>query len=448
MVASPSAMRALPLSPSASLALLLALDSLACKRVGADVSTSEAPAEKKPTKGEHTQQNDPSPTYVLLPWGTELFSAPTFDAYAMTLIDPGEGSGRVVAVIAREGDWWTIETVDQATAETFGVEPIEGLDFYRLQLHVPAGTGWPLKPIPPGPDTPASAALHGPAASPSSEESAALDVARQQALESGIVSILSVDASFGDPPLQSGYRPPGATVDWRVSPSAKVYWPDGRSAGEVRTEHAFAYPGVPAANDELLCFEVRIGLAEDYAGQLCFARADVREAEVLLDGNVWGGITGTSIEDAFDVEGLGLVGTGQGGGGSSEGTMGMGTIGRGGDGGTGSGYGIGGLGSPITSVKLGEPTVTGSAEKDVVRQIIRANVDALRGCWDSLGGIRGKVSVSFTIADDGAVKASKARAGEVDHDAAAACIRDEIAGWIFVSGAPGKVSLDIDFAVE
>lgn len=56
--------------------------------------------------------------------------------------------------------------------------------------------------------------------------------------------------------------------------------------------------------------------------------------------------------------------------------------------------------------------------------------------------------MSFTIADDGAVQDSEARVDQVDHDEVAACIRDAVAGWLFVPGAPGKVSLDIDFAVE
>jgi hypothetical protein len=449
-------MRALPLVSSGSLVLLFALGSLACKRVGADVSTSEAPNEAK-QNGEHTKQDDSTPSYVLLPWGTDLFSAPSADAYAMTLTDPGEGSGRAVAVVAKQGDWWTIETVDAAAVEAFDVQPIEGLDFYRLQLYVPAGTGQPLRPIPPGPDTPTSDA------NPPSEEGTALDAARKQAMESGVIGALSAGAIVGDPPLQSGYRPPEATTDWRVSPSVPVYWPDGRPAGEVRTEHAFADSGVPAGNDELLCFDVRIGPAELDAGQLCFASADVREAEVMYPGglwgstddeDIWGGLTGAEIEEAYGVGGLGLVGTGESAGGTGEGSIG--TIGLGGGGGTGSGYGsgaggFGGRGSPVTTVQLGKVTVVaGTVDKDIARRIIRAHLNELRQCWDSEkpSGTEGKVSLSVEIEDDGAVKSSKASAAEKDHDAVARCIQDAITKWNFVSGASGKVSLDVDFTVQ
>ena len=49
------------------------------------------------------------------------------------------------------------------------------------------------------------------------------------------------------------------------------------------------------------------------------------------DGDVWGGLTGTEIGEAYGVGGLGLVGTGRGGGGTGEGTIGL-----------GHGYGYGG----------------------------------------------------------------------------------------------------------
>ncbi len=53
------------------------------------------------------------------------------------------------------------------------------------------------------------------------------------------------------------------------------------------------------------------------------------------DGEVWGGLGGSEIGEAYGVGGLGLVGTGRGGGGTGEGTIGLGS---------GSGYGRGGGG--------------------------------------------------------------------------------------------------------
>ena len=55
------------------------------------------------------------------------------------------------------------------------------------------------------------------------------------------------------------------------------------------------------------------------------------------DADVWGGLTGTEVGEAYGVGGLGLVGTGRGGGGTGEGTIGLGSSGLAGKG--GGGYG-------------------------------------------------------------------------------------------------------------
>ena len=59
--------------------------------------------------------------------------------------------------------------------------------------------------------------------------------------------------------------------------------------------------------------------------------------------DVWGGLTGTEVGEAYGVGGLGLVGTGRGGGGTGEGTIGLGSVGlMGKSSGAGAGYGRGG----------------------------------------------------------------------------------------------------------
>jgi hypothetical protein len=67
------------------------------------------------------------------------------------------------------------------------------------------------------------------------------------------------------------------------------------------------------------------------------------------DEDVWGGLSGSGVGEAYGVGGLGIVGTGRGGGGVGEGMIGLGShgvIGRGGSGGTGTGYGRGGRHAP------------------------------------------------------------------------------------------------------
>ena len=94
------------------------------------------------------------------------------------------------------------------------------------------------------------------------------------------------------------------------------------------------------------------------------------------DEDVWGGLTGTEIGEAYGVGGLGLVGTGRGGGGTGEGTIGLGNtglIGKGGGGGTGSGYGrgsgagFGGKGKRQPRVRQAKAKVQGALDKDIIR---------------------------------------------------------------------------------
>ena len=70
-------------------------------------------------------------------------------------------------------------------------------------------------------------------------------------------------------------------------------------------------------------------------------RVDVTVAAEREVENMWGGLIGNEVGEAYGVGGLGLVGTGEGGGGTGEGTIGVGTIGSGG-GGSASGYGSSG----------------------------------------------------------------------------------------------------------
>ena len=72
--------------------------------------------------------------------------------------------------------------------------------------------------------------------------------------------------------------------------------------------------------------------------------ATLAESSAGDDKDVWGGLMGTEISEAYGTAAFGLVGTGLGGGGTGEGTIGLGNvglIGKGGGGGSGSGYGRG-----------------------------------------------------------------------------------------------------------
>ncbi len=160
--------------------------------------------------------------------------------------------------------------------------------------------------------------------------------------------------------------------------------------------------------------------------------------------DVWGGLTGTEVGEAFGVGGLGLVGTGEGGGGTGEGTIGLGNtglIGKGGGGGTGSGYGrgsgagFGGRGKKVPRVRQAKATVTGSLDKDIVRRIVRAHINEVRYCYNQGltkdPALEGRVTVDFTIASTGKVSASSVSAETLGDEDVGKCIAKAVKRWKF-----------------
>lgn len=160
--------------------------------------------------------------------------------------------------------------------------------------------------------------------------------------------------------------------------------------------------------------------------------------------DVWGGLTGSEVGEAFGVGGLGLVGTGEGGGGTGEGTIGLGNtglIGKGGGGGTGSGYGrgsgagFGGRGKKVPRVRQAKATVSGSLDKDIVRRIVRAHINEVRHCYNQ-GLVKdpaldGRVTIAFTIAATGKVSASSVSKNDLDDENVGTCIAKAVKRWKF-----------------
>lgn len=178
------------------------------------------------------------------------------------------------------------------------------------------------------------------------------------------------------------------------------------------------------------------------------------------DEDVWAGLTGTEVGDAFGVGGLGLVGTGRGGGGTGEGTIGLGNvglIGRGAPGGAGSGFGSGlgrGFGSPrrfIERVRLVNPKVRAGMNRNDVRRIVRAHVNEVRYCY-SKGLTRnpelaGRVNVKFTINANGKVTSSKVGKGSLEDNRVDTCVQRSIIRWKFPKPT-GKTSVDVSMGFD
>ncbi|MCB9750150.1 MAG: AgmX/PglI C-terminal domain-containing protein [Myxococcales bacterium] len=162
------------------------------------------------------------------------------------------------------------------------------------------------------------------------------------------------------------------------------------------------------------------------------------------DADVWGGLTGSEVGEAYGVGGLGLVGTGRGGGGTGEGTIGLGNtglIGKGGGGGTGSGYGrgsgagFGGRGKRVPTVRQAKAKVQGALDKDIIRRIVRAHINEVRHCYNiGLGkdpNLKGRVVVQFTIGGSGKVPSAVVQSTTLKDAAVGNCIAKAVRRWQF-----------------
>lgn len=160
-------------------------------------------------------------------------------------------------------------------------------------------------------------------------------------------------------------------------------------------------------------------------------------------GNMFGAAPG----DAQGFGGLGLRGSGAGGGGvgDSVGIGGIGTKGRGG--GTGSyGTGVGVLGGK-KSVDIGitssEPTVMGSLDKELIRQVIKRNINQIRYCYESQltrnPKLAGKVSVKFVISASGSVAQSQVAQATTNNAELETCVAGRVRTWVFPKPKGGGV---------
>ncbi len=169
-----------------------------------------------------------------------------------------------------------------------------------------------------------------------------------------------------------------------------------------------------------------------------------------------------AVGEAYGVGGLGLVGTGRGGGGTGYGTIGLGNtglIGKGGGGGTGSGYGrgsgagFGGAGKRVPQVRQAKAQVTGSLDKDIIRRIVRAHINEIRSCYNQGlskdPNLKGRVTIKFTIGQDGKVTKAEVDATTLGNQAVETCMEKALLRWLFPKPAGGGVvSVTYPFVLE
>lgn len=159
------------------------------------------------------------------------------------------------------------------------------------------------------------------------------------------------------------------------------------------------------------------------------------------DADVWGGLTGEEIGEAYGVGGLGLVGTGRGGGGTGEGQR-IG-LGNGSGYGRGSGAGFGGRGRRVPRVRQGQAEVTGSLDREVIRRIVRAHINEVRACYNQGlsrdPNMSGRVMIDFALDPTGSVSRSSVSQTTLSDSRVEQCIASAVKRWRFPRPPGGGV---------
>jgi len=160
-------------------------------------------------------------------------------------------------------------------------------------------------------------------------------------------------------------------------------------------------------------------------------------------GNMFGAAPG----DAQGLGGLGLRGAGAGGGGVGD-TIGIGGIGTKGRGGGTGGYGtgtgmLGGKKTVDIGITSSDATVVGSLDKELIRQVIRRNINQVRYCYETQlqrnPKLNGKVSIKFVISAAGTVASSQVASSTVDNAELEACVTGRVRAWEFPRPKGGGV---------
>lgn len=186
-----------------------------------------------------------------------------------------------------------------------------------------------------------------------------------------------------------------------------------------------------------------------------------RDAESVI-----GALAGPELGQAWGLDGLGVVGTGQGGGGTGEGTLGhakLGTVGRfgGGDdagagrgGGARRGYGdcSGGacaLAHRVPRGPIATPGILnvkgGGLDKEIIRRVVRRHVNEVKYCYEQ--GMRanptlgGRVVVSFTIGRNGEVLSSVLQSSSLRSVAVESCVVQAVRRWTFPQPSGGGLAI-------
>ncbi len=158
------------------------------------------------------------------------------------------------------------------------------------------------------------------------------------------------------------------------------------------------------------------------------------------DEDVWGGLTGTEIGEAYGVGGLGLVGTGRGGGGVATGSLGLIGTGK-------RSIGFGRRTSP-NRVRIRSVLAKHGLDTSITRRIIRAHINEIRGCYaqglERNPALQGRVGLELKVNRFGKVVSSRLGRSTLANQRVERCVERRGVDWKFpkpLKGATAEVSV-------
>lgn len=110
---------------------------------------------------------------------------------------------------------------------------------------------------------------------------------------------------------------------------------------------------------------------------------------------------------------------------------------------SGSGSGSGsGQGRPNVAVPSGDPAVSGGLSSQEILQVVRANLDQIRNCYDQLQqrspSAAGKLAVDWSINAQGSVSSVSIAESSISDSQMKGCVTSSIKRWKFPEPRGGQ----------
>ncbi len=225
----------------------------------------------------------------------------------------------------------------------------------------------------------------------------------------------------------------------------------GERKGNTKTDLAGVEGGAPNKASGVNLSQLGLGVGKILDSKAAGAiKTDFKSAAGGAGGGSGSAAKTTGLGGPGAGKTLGMAGTGQAGnnfggfGGTGSGAGGAGGLGGAG---LGSGFGKGdgkGAGNGRASVEVppGDPVVSGGLTNQEVQAVIRANLNQIRHCYETLlqrsPSASGKVKVNFTIDATGRVSAATINSDTIGDATMSGCVTGKIVRWKFPTPRGGQ----------